>query len=97
MRVTSKLSASASGLHQLAAPAQRWGGELSAAAASSPLAVSVWQANAGAVNIACAAARKDLAVMATRMDASAAKFVTAGVAYTANEETSAGALQQVVP
>lgn len=83
-----QLKVLAAGLHQLGARCETLGAELSTAAASSFVAASPWLANAGAVNIAAAAARKDLTAVAQRLGARGAHYPTAGSAYTENDEES---------
>jgi hypothetical protein len=85
-----RLKVLAAGLHQVGAKCEKLGGELSAAAVPSFVAASPWQASAGAVNIATAAARKDVAAIAQRVSTRGADYSKAGTAYTAADEKSGG-------
>jgi hypothetical protein len=55
-----RLKVFTAGLGQLAVRCQSLGATLCAESASSLVAASLWQANAGAVNIACGGTRKGL-------------------------------------
>jgi hypothetical protein len=85
----SRLKVLAAGLHQLGARCEKLSGELCAEAAPSFVAASPWQANAGALNIACSELRKDLAVLAGRLSTRGTKYSRAGASYTATDDDGA--------
>lgn len=91
-----RLKVLAAGLHELGARCETLSGELSTSAAPSFVAASSWQANAGAINIACAGSRKDVAALTGRLEASGTKYAKAGTSYTQTEEESAGSLRGLV-
>ena len=85
-----RLKVFTAGLHQLGARCQSLGGTLSAEAVPSFVAASSWQSIAGAVNLACAGSRKDLAALAGRAQASGTKYSAAGTDCTETDEDGAG-------
>lgn len=84
------------GLRQLGTTCERLGRELSAAAGPSWAAGSPWQSTAATVEVACAAARQDLAVMAARLQASGTRYLRAADDFVATEDAGAAALGEVV-
>ena len=91
-----RLKVLASGLHQLGARCETLGGQLSTPAAPSFVAASPWQASAGVVNTASAAARKDLTAIAERVGTRGTHYSTAATAYTETDEDGAGRLRGLV-
>jgi hypothetical protein len=73
-----RLKVLVAGLHQLGAECEGVSDELSVAAAPSVVVASPWQSNAGAVNIAVAAAGKDLTAIAERVDRRGANYRAGG-------------------
>jgi hypothetical protein len=90
------LNVLAAGLRQLGNMCEQMAAELSASAASSPMAASPWQSNAITVNTGTAAARRDLTAIAQRIDTRGAGYCKAGAAYTGTEEDNAAQLRGLV-
>lgn len=80
----------AAGLAHLGTECETISAELSADTAASFVAASVWQSNAGVVNVAAATARKDLGAIAARIGTRGTNYATAGTRYTETEGASAG-------
>jgi hypothetical protein len=91
-----RLKVLAAGLAQLGNECETISGGLCADSAASFVAASVWQSNAGAVNIAAATARKDLAAIAARIRTRGANYATAGNRYTETKDASATRLRGLV-
>ena len=89
----SPLKVLAAGLHQLGGECEKISGELAAAGGTLVVATSPWQSNAQTVNIAAAAAGKDLGAIAGRVGARGVHYSTAGTAYTATDEEGAGRIR----
>lgn len=83
----------AAGLQQLGDQCEKISRELAAAAAPAAVVASTWQANAGTVSIAAAAASKDLGTIVRRVDTRGVHYTTTGTAYTATDQRNAGRLR----
>jgi hypothetical protein len=92
-----RLKVLACGLHQLGARCVSEAEALSAIATRSLGTGSAWQANAGAVEVASACSRKDLARLVARMSMSGTKYAKAGANYLRNDEDCATELRGLVP
>jgi hypothetical protein len=91
-----RLKVLAAGLAKLGAECETISAGLSADTAPSFVAASVWQSNAGAVNVAAAAARKDLAAIVARIRTRGTDYAAAGTRYTETEDASATRLRGLI-
>ena len=91
-----RLKVLADGLAQLGAECETISAGLSSDAAASFVAVSVWQSNAGTVNVAAATAHKNLGAIAARIGTRGADYTTAGTRYTETEGASAARLRGLI-
>lgn len=86
----------AGGLAQLGIECETISDGLSADTTTVFVAPSVWQSNAGTVNIAAAAAGKDLGAIAARIATRGTNYATAANPYTETEGASAVRLRGVM-
>lgn len=91
-----RLKVLADGLAQLGAECEQISAGLSADTAASFVAASVWQSNAGMVNVAAATARKNLGAIAARVGTRGGDYATAGTRYTETEDASAARLRGLI-
>ncbi|MDI3312988.1 MAG: hypothetical protein QJR12_01510 [Mycobacterium sp.] len=86
----------AAGLHQLGDECEKIGGELAAAGAPMAVAAWPWQSNTGTINIAAAAAGKDVVAIRQRIATRGADYHAAGTAYTATDDDGAARFRGLV-
>ncbi|KAA8956035.1 hypothetical protein [Mycobacterium sp.] len=91
-----RLKVLVAGLAQLGSECETVSAGLSGGAAASFVAASVWQSNAGAVNLAAAAARTNLGAIAARIGARGGHYAAACVAYTETDQDNAVTLRELV-